>query len=109
MCRSAWTIIFLNFLALAVSTPVLRKKLTEEAETSLDRFLNLYLGQVEKVNGVPEDDLYETMQGDEPHEQNTIHQIGPNSNFGDNRNLTSSEYSRAMRNRLVFNVIFVKK
>lgn len=99
MCRSAWTIIFLNFLALAVSTPVLRKKLTEEAETSLDRFLNLYLGQVEKVNGVPEDDLYETMQGDEPHEQNTIHQIGPNSNFGDNRNLTSSEYSRAMRNR----------
>ncbi|XP_056631059.1 uncharacterized protein LOC130441396 isoform X3 [Diorhabda sublineata] len=87
--------LLLNLIALVSAAPGNQRSISADAETSLNKFLNVYLDQIES-NGVPEGDLYDTMQGDQPQEENNIQQIGPTTS-GDNRNL-SIEYSRAMRN-----------
>uniref|UniRef100_A0A6P7FNK4 Uncharacterized protein LOC114332327 n=1 Tax=Diabrotica virgifera virgifera TaxID=50390 RepID=A0A6P7FNK4_DIAVI len=97
MCRCVWTLFFLSLVGLGSSAPGFRKGMSEEAETSLNKFLKVYLDEVEN-DGVSDDDLYGKMLGDQPQDENTIHHTG-SSTTGESRNITSVEYSRAMRNR----------
>ncbi|KAG5880426.1 hypothetical protein JTB14_013201 [Gonioctena quinquepunctata] len=67
---------------------------------SLEKFLNMYyesFSNEEKSSKVPEGDIYETMQGDQPHVDNTISQMEPLSSNNDT--ISELEYYAALRNR----------
>ncbi|CAG9815132.1 unnamed protein product [Phaedon cochleariae] len=88
-------LIFLACLALSLALS-LAAPLESNADAYLDKFLDLYLDEPQQK--VPEDDIYETMQGDQPAMDNAIAQAG-SAVGGEDGNVTQYEYLMALRNR----------